>query len=134
MPVVRIDHTSGMAAMLESLSAMGAARIGYMINRAEEVRQDHRWLSGIDLYRHRVGKARVSTLLLRSRITEKRLRAWIAERQIDVLICSHDLFQQTEYLEGRWPGPLWMFPRRRSAASEDCTRICGGSGSMRCAR
>lgn len=101
MPVVRIDHTSAMAAMLESLSAMGAARIGYMINHAEEVRQDHRWLSGIDLYKHRAGKAAVSTLLLKAPISEKRLRAWIADRQIDVLICSHDLFQQTAYLDGQ---------------------------------
>lgn len=91
MPVVRIDHISAMAGMLESLAGMGATRIDYMADHLEERRQDHRWLSGIELYKHRGGTAKISTLLLRFPI---------AERHLDVLICSHELFRQTAYLEG----------------------------------
>lgn len=100
LPIVCIHHTKGMALMIGELTARGARRIGVVVSRDEDFRQDYGWITGIDLYRNRGGKTFVVPLILKDLPVEKNIRSWIRRHRLDALILTEYLYNCFDFLEG----------------------------------
>lgn len=96
LPVACIHHAKGMALVIGELYARGARRIGFVQSYQEDLRQDFTWLLGVDLHRHRGGKATVATLALRGDYDEKPVRTWVRQQKLDALILTQDLFDKVQ--------------------------------------
>lgn len=103
LPTVSIHHSKGMAQVLEELSRRGAARIGFLGEKIEDSRQDFGWLSGIDIYRHRGGRAVVFGQLSSDLMTEKTVRSWMTRHRLDALVLTQNYFDHTAFLSGDIP-------------------------------
>jgi len=101
LPVVSIHHAKGMALLLEELQERGLQRIGVMLLRYEDMRQDFGWLQGVDLFRHRGGLREPSMLVLQSEPSNKDVLAWVNSQKLDVMVTTPGLLEVTRFLEGK---------------------------------
>lgn len=101
MPTVQIHHPKGMALVLEEIARRGAQRIGFIENFIHDKRIDFGWLLGVDLYKHRGGRAHVSTLLLKKPKDQERVRSWLKRENVEVVVAPPDLLMKVQpYLGG----------------------------------
>jgi len=98
LPIVSIHHTKGMSLLLEQLEQRGAMSIGFLVSEIEELRHDFAWRSGVDIYHYRGGKAKTLYRTTRQMPSEKSMRAWVDEHEIDTLVVSHFFYEQTHFL------------------------------------
>lgn len=103
LPVVSINHTKGMATVIEELDRRGAKRIGFLGRHVEEFRQDFGWTTGTDLYRHRGGSAKIFRALPNDFPKHDWVNGWIQRHRLEALILTHELFMHSAFLEGKIP-------------------------------
>lgn len=101
LPVVSIHHPKGMALILETLEQRGAERIGVVVHQLDDLRHDHGWMSGVDLYRHRGGKKHVIPRVFTTSPPFPRLDSWIKKNRLNALVLTQNMFEDTEYLDGK---------------------------------
>lgn len=93
LPTVNINHSKGMALLIQELDKRGARRIGFVGEVTEEERLDFGWLTGIELYRRRGGDAEVLSLMVDSKsLQSKKNVAWLRRRRHDAIIISHPFY------------------------------------------
>ncbi len=101
LPVVSIHHAKGMALLLDELFRRDFRRIGVMLSRDEDRRQDFGWTLGVDLFRHRGGNGKPVMLVVQSEPTEKSTMVWVKTHKLDALVTTPSLFQEMMFLSGR---------------------------------
>lgn len=111
LPTVSIHHPKGMALTLEELHKRGARRIGVLYQAVDDSRHDYGWQIGIDLYRARGGKAKVTLKIVEMNVSQNFILKWVKANRPDALVLTESTYRQTSSLEGKLARAMLDVPK-----------------------